>query len=155
MNDSTALRDLYRDLIVAHDRTPHHYGTLAEAAVRMEGRNSSCGDEISIDLRLDGDRIEAVAFSGQGCAISRASASLMCDAIVARRREGVESLASAFAAMLHGDEPADDLGEIVALRGVAKLPGRVKCALLPWTTMLRALASAGVQPEAQPAETAR
>lgn len=149
MNDSEALRDFYRDVIVAHDRAPHHYGSLAEATVSVEGRNVSCGDQISLDLRLDGDQIEAAGFSGQGCAISRASASLLCDAITGHNRAEAERRAEAFMAMLRGDEPDDTLGEIAALRGVAHLPGRVKCALLPWQTLLRALSIAGGDP-AQP-----
>jgi len=127
-------------VIVEHYRTPHHYGALAAPSVRTEGMNPLCGDEVSLDLRFEGERVAESAFTGQGCAISRASASLMADAICDRSVPEVVRLLTAFERMLtEGDEPDPMLGDLEALQGVARFPVRIKCALLPWKVLRDAL----------------
>jgi nitrogen fixation protein NifU and related proteins len=139
MTQQSALDDLYRDLIVAHARAPHNYGTLIRASLSAEGANLSCGDEVTVELRIDDGAVQAAGFTGEGCAISRASASLMTDAVIGRSVTDALLLIAAFAAMLRGDEAHGELGDLEALCGVARFPSRVKCALLPWNTLKQAL----------------
>jgi nitrogen fixation NifU-like protein len=135
-----ALDDLYRELIIEHYRSPHNYGSLPEADVHSEGMNPLCGDEVALDLCFDGDRVSGSAFSGHGCAISQASASLMTDGIAGRPLGGVAELATAFERMLKEGAEADPvLGDLEALQGVARFPVRIKCALLPWKVLREAL----------------
>ncbi len=133
------LQSLYQDLILEHYHRPHHRGRLERASHTQEGINPSCGDELTLYLRVEDGVIRAVAFEGEGCAISQASASLMTDALegasVARARE----LSEAFKAMIRGEPPSDDLGDLALLQGISKLHARVKCATLAWTTLDAAL----------------
>ena len=142
---STDLTDLYQEVILDHHRAPRNYGTLAGANRRAHGHNPLCGDRLSLSLRIDGDHIEDVRFEGQGCAISRASASLMTDAVKGRRLEDVQALFERFHAMVTAapDTAVDDegMGKLAALAGVRQFPVRVKCASLAWHTLQAALAS--------------
>lgn len=134
------LGDLYRELIVEHYRSPHNYRTLPDAGIRSEGMNPLCGDEVQVELRFEGERIAEAAFTGRGCAISQASASLMTDAITEQTAGDAVHLLVAFERMLtEGDEPDASLGDLEALQGVAKFPVRIKCALLPWKVLRDAL----------------
>ncbi len=134
------LGDLYRDLIVEHYRAPHNYRSLSSPTVSTEGMNPLCGDEVRLELRLDGERIAESAFTGHGCAISQASASMMTEAITAQPVASAVRLLTAFERMLRdGAEPDPELGDLEALQGVAKFPVRVKCALLPWKVLRDAL----------------
>jgi nitrogen fixation NifU-like protein len=136
------LSDLYRDVILDHNRQPRNFGALAAPAARVEGFNPLCGDRLVLTLKLDGGRIEDIRFEGQGCAISTASASLMTEAVKGRTREEALAIFERMHALLTDDAaPADDerLGKLAALSGVREFPARVKCASLCWHTLAAAL----------------
>jgi nitrogen fixation protein NifU and related proteins len=137
------LSDVYREMILEHSRHPRNKSVLEGATIRERGSNPSCGDEIELHLRVDGDRIIIARFVGSGCAISQASASLMTLALEGKTCGEALELARDFHAMLRGEAPAARLGEVAALEGVAKLHARVKCAALPWQTLEAALARSG------------
>jgi nitrogen fixation protein NifU and related proteins len=136
------LEDLYRDIILDHYRHPKGAGTVAAADHRAEGQNPLCGDECSVALSLDGDRVREVEYRGRGCSISVASGSMMAGEIRGRSLAEVRALGAAVKSMLQGKgrDPAVELGDLEALEGVSKFPVRIKCALLPWSTLSEALA---------------
>lgn len=134
------LDELYQGAILEHNRRPHNFGVLEPHDVARQGSNPSCGDELTLYLRLAGTTIAAAGFVGEGCAISRASASLMTDALRGLDLEAAQGLSAAFKAMTHGAEPAPELGELAALQGVSRLHARVKCATLAWVTLDEVLA---------------
>ena len=132
--------DLYRELILDHYRRPRNRGTLNLATQHAEGVNPVCGDEIALDLLLDGDLIEDIAFSGQGCSISQSSASMLTERVKGKSTaEARHVLAEVRAMLMDGAPPALDLGDLEALEGVARLPARVKCALLSWNVLQEGL----------------
>ena len=135
------LAELYRDVIVDHNRSPRNRGRLPAATHHAEGDNPLCGDRLSLDVELAGDVIRDLRFEGSGCAISTASASLMSEAVKGRTRAEATELFGAVHRMLTG-EPADAgrLGKLAALAGVRAFPARVKCASLCWHTLNAALA---------------
>lgn len=137
----TALAQMYQAAILEHARRTRHRGVLDPADARQEGVNPSCGDELLLTLRLAGDTVTAVRYEGKGCAISQASASLMAEAIEGRSRAEVDALIRHVKAMIHGEGLHPDLGELAVLEGVRRLPARVKCAALAWTTLEAALRS--------------
>lgn len=151
----TALAQMYQAAILEHARRTRHRGVLDPADARQEGINPSCGDELLLTLRLSDDAVTAVRYEGKGCAISQASASLMAEAIEGRSREDVEALIRHVKAMIHGEGLHPDLGELAVLEGVRRLPARVKCAALAWTTLEAALRThpAGTEPSDEPAGT--
>jgi nitrogen fixation NifU-like protein len=128
------LDDLYRALILDHYRHPRNKGTLSHATSKAEGYNPLCGDEIAVDLEVDGDVIKDVAFHGRGCSISQASGSMMTEAVKGCSVHEALALLADFKRMMTepGVEPSEDLGDLEALQGVAKFPVRVKCATLAW-----------------------
>ncbi len=134
--------DLYRDLILEHYRHPRGAAPIEHADRRAEGQNPLCGDQCAVALAFDGDRVGRVAYRGEGCSISVASGSMMAGEIEGLPVERVRALMESVRAMLQGREPGPgvDLGDLEALQGVARFPVRVKCALLPWTTLEQALA---------------
>ncbi len=138
------LADLYRDVIVDHNRSPRNRGRLDGASRHAEGNNPLCGDRLQLDVDLAGDLIRDLRFEGCGCAISTASASLMSEAVKGRTRAEAAQLFSAVHGMLTG-APADAarLGKLAALAGVREFPARVKCASLAWHTLNAALAGDG------------
>jgi nitrogen fixation NifU-like protein len=134
----SALSELYQELILDHYRRPRNRGSLEAYTRRVALANPTCGDELELDLLLDGETIADVRFSGRGCSISQASASMMTQLIKGKKVAEARSLAARFSEMLHGSaEAARDkaLGEARALAGVAKFPVRVKCALLGWNAL--------------------
>ncbi len=135
------LRDLYRDVILDHNRHPRNFGRLEGADARAEGHNPLCGDRLTLSLRLAGDRIEDIRFEGKGCAISTASASLMSEAVKGKDRDAVRRLFDSVHALLTQQDaaPSAELGKLVALSGVREFPARVKCASLCWHTLNAAL----------------
>jgi len=139
----TDLSALYQDVILDHNRRPRNFGELAGADRRQEGRNPLCGDQLTVWLRLDGDRIADVSFVGTGCAISKASASLMTAEVKGKTRAEAERLFERFHELVTGklDAAAErkSLGSMAAFAGVARFPARVKCASLSWHTMRAAL----------------
>ena len=138
----SALAQMYQAAILEHARRSSHRGVLDPADARQEGVNPSCGDELLVTLRLDGERVAAARYEGKGCAISQASASMMASTIEGRTRAEATELIAGVRAMLHGQGVADGLGELAILEGVRRLPARVKCAALAWTTLEAALAAA-------------
>jgi nitrogen fixation NifU-like protein len=135
------LAQLYRDVIVDHNRSPRNRGRLPAATHHAEGDNPLCGDRLRLDVELAGDVIRDLRFEGSGCAISTASASLMSEAVKGRTRAEAAELFGAVHRMLTG-VPADAgrLGKLAALAGVREFPARVKCASLCWHTLNAALA---------------
>jgi len=137
------LKELYRDVILDHNRHPRNFGPLEGASHHAEGNNPLCGDRLCLTLRLKGDRIEDIRFEGSGCAISTASASLMTEAVKGKDRSSVRQLFERVHALLTQLDGAPDpaLGKLAALSGVREFPARVKCASLCWHTLNAALAS--------------
>jgi nitrogen fixation NifU-like protein len=131
--------ELYREIILDHWRTPRHLGVLEPADVRVEGNNPLCGDELLLTARLRGGRVEEIAFTGQGCSISRASASMMCEGVAGQPIDVADGLRRRFVAMLLERGPSDEVGDLEALQGVATMPARVKCALLAWNALRQVL----------------
>lgn len=138
------LSDLYQEIILDHNRRPRNYGKLEQATHQAEGHNPLCGDEISVFIRVENDRITDISFDGQGCAISKASASLMTSRLKGRTLEEVRAVAADVRELLTGPDegPADleKLGDLAALQGVRKYAVRVKCATLAWHALEAALA---------------
>jgi nitrogen fixation NifU-like protein len=144
------LTDLYRDVILDHNRRPRNFGVLEPADASVEGFNPLCGDRLTVRLKMAGDAIEDIRFEGQGCAISTASASLMTEAVKGKSRADALALFERVHRMLTDDAaPADELGKLAALSGVREFPARVKCASLCWHTLASALKAP--DPQALPA----
>jgi nitrogen fixation NifU-like protein len=136
------LTDLYRDVILDHNRRPRNFGPLEHANALAEGFNPLCGDRLTVRLDLADDRIENIRFEGQGCAISTASASLMTEAVKGKTRGEALALFDRVHRLLTDDAAgAEDLGKLAALSGVRAYPARVKCASLCWHTLASALKS--------------
>src|SRR5207245_5331119 len=132
------LTALYQELILDHYRRPRNKGTLDDATHSVSLNNPLCGDEIDLQLRVDGDVIKEARFIGRGCSISQAAASMMTQLLKDRSIPHALALADRMSAMMHGDEAAardKALGELRALAGVSKFPVRIKCALLPWNAV--------------------
>jgi nitrogen fixation NifU-like protein len=136
-----AADSLYREVILDHHRHPRGAAPLSHPDAHSSGRNPACGDSVLLEVRLDGQRITDVAVLSEGCAISRASGSMLAEQVRGRTREEARRLAEAFRATLRGaaPDPGVDLGDLEALEGVSKFPARIKCALLPWVTLAEAL----------------
>jgi nitrogen fixation protein NifU and related proteins len=139
---SGGLQELYQEVILDHNRRPRNFRTMDDGQ-KAEGYNPLCGDRLTVYLRLEGGRIQDASFQGSGCAISKASASLMTDSVKGKTLEEANALFERFHRMITGgtDEPAGDLGKLSVFAGVRQFPVRVKCATLPWHT-LRAAADA-------------
>jgi nitrogen fixation NifU-like protein len=137
------ISELYQSLILDHNRSPRNKRELADANRVADGRNPMCGDQLRVWLRVDDDRIADVAFVGQGCAISQASASMMTSAVKGKTRAEAEQMFDRFHDLVTGkplDEPARAaLGKLAAFGGVSRFPARVKCASLSWHAMRAAL----------------
>lgn len=143
------LTALYQELILDHYRRPRNRGALESPDASVQMRNPLCGDEITLELTFDGERVREVRFAGQGCAISQASASMMTQALRGKTRAEADALTQRFAEMIAGDaEAATDpaLGELRALAGVARIPVRVKCATLAWQALQKAWEEGGETP---------
>ena len=149
------IRDLYRDVILDHNRSPRNFGRLEPADAEAVGHNPLCGDSLSVTVRFDGDRLGELRFNGQGCAISVASASLMSEAVSGRPLAEVAAMYREVHALL--TEPAHvpgvPLGKLMALAGVREFPARVKCASLCWHTLQAALARNASGPAAPTVST--
>ncbi|MFZ0625230.1 MAG: SUF system NifU family Fe-S cluster assembly protein [Acidimicrobiia bacterium] len=144
-----SLEDLYREVILDHYRNPRNQGHLTSPDATGHGVNPLCGDEVTIELSFDGDRVLGVAVEGQGCSISQSSVSMMSEAIKGKTRDEIEELNRRFRDMmsLDGDNdpgidperPGSVLGDMEALQGVRKYPVRIKCATLGWNVLKEAL----------------
>lgn len=137
-----SLDELYKEVILDHYQHPRNRGQLETPDVATRGHNPLCGDEILLSLNVDDGTVSAIAFSGRGCSISQASASMMTESVKGRSLQHAERLAQAVRAMLAGEGSPEALGEdeeLQALQGVKRYPVRIKCALLPWTALEEAL----------------
>ena len=147
------LTDLYQEVILDHNRRPRNFGSLPDANRTAKGHNPLCGDKLTLYLKVDGDRIAGISFEGSGCAISKASASLMTDAVKGQSVADADALFDRFHTMVKTpiDQPVDEdaLGKLAVFSGVREFPMRVKCASLAWHTLHAAIAS----PSAEPVKT--
>ena len=147
MAEASAVVDdeLYREILLDHYRHPRHRGRLEAPTATSHGHNPLCGDEVDLSLRLRAGELEQVAFDGQGCSISMASASMMAEEVAGRPLDEVHDLIARFRALLvEGKDPSalGDLGDLEALAGVRKYLARVKCAMLPWVALEEGLSQA-------------
>lgn len=136
------LKDLYRDVIVDHNRSPRNFRKLPNATHMLEGFNPLCGDKLTLYLKLDGEHIRDLAFEGSGCAISVASASLMTEQLKGKTKTEAEQLFAHMHALLtreSQDTDLESLGKLAALSGVREYPSRIKCATLCWHTLKNAI----------------
>ncbi|HEX5387205.1 MAG TPA: SUF system NifU family Fe-S cluster assembly protein [Gemmatimonadales bacterium] len=139
----SSLGELYQDVILEHNRAPRNYRAMEDADRLAEGRNPLCGDQLTVWLKLDGDVISDVTFQGSGCAISKASASLMTAAVKGKTRSEVERLFERFHQLVTGtlapDKARESIGKLVVFSGISEFPVRVKCASLSWHALKAAL----------------
>ena len=136
------LEALYQEVILDHNRKPRNFREMDDADHKVEGRNPLCGDEITVWLKLDGDKVGDVSFKGSGCAVSKSSASLMTAAVKGKTLEETRQLFDRFHDMITGKMPEAErgtMGSLAALGGVSKFPLRVKCASLSWHALKSAL----------------
>ena len=145
-DSGSELQDLYQEVILDHNKRPRNFRAI-EGGQKADGHNPLCGDRVTIYLRVENDRVVDASFQGSGCAISKASASLMTEIVKGKTLQEVDELFEKFHQMITRapDEPVDDLGKLSVLAGVRQFPVRVKCASLPWHT-LRSAASAQDDP---------
>lgn len=138
------LDQLYRQVILDHSSHPHHHGTLEQATNQIELNNPTCGDVIQLQLILEEDRINDIRFSGSGCAISTASASMMTEAVIGRTTQEALALVDQFSLLVQGkeDDNVEALGDAAILSGVSKFPARIRCATLAWKGLEKALSEA-------------
>ncbi|GGI98774.1 iron-sulfur cluster assembly scaffold protein NifU [Alicyclobacillus cellulosilyticus] len=133
------LDDLYRQVIMDHYQHPRNVGELAADAITVDLRNPSCGDEIKLQLQVKDGVVTDARFRGSGCSISMASASMMTEAVKGLPIAEALALSRSFRAMMRGEEPDRDLGDLEALQGVSKFPARIKCATLAWQALEKAV----------------
>jgi nitrogen fixation NifU-like protein len=141
------LNELYQQVILDHNKKPRNFRELETANHRADGQNPLCGDRLTIFLELENDLIKDIAFTGAGCAISKASASMMTQAVKGKTREEAETLFQEFGRMVRGEmdenEEENALGRLKIFAGVREFPARVKCASLSWHTLHAALNNEG------------
>ena len=142
MTSGSLLDDLYREILLDHYRQPRNHAAIDGPTCSADGANPLCGDQVRIDVRLEGDRVADISFSGRGCSIAQASASMMTEYVkgrtVGEARRGIEAFQQM---MVSAESPGlEGFDDIEALIGVAKFPARVKCASLAWKTLEQALA---------------
>ncbi len=146
------LDELYQEVILDHNKSPRNFREMTDANHKAEGYNPLCGDHVTVFLRLENGVIQDISFQGSGCAISKASASMMTAELKGKNEAAAQALFDNVHKMLTGDESggqvADKVGKLQILSGVCKFPARVKCASLAWHTVVAALKG-----EAQPAST--
>ena len=133
------MEEIYSQIILDHSRNQANKHDLEGADITEPGHNPSCGDEIVLQLKMDGDVIKDAAFTGDGCAISQAATSVMCDIIVGKTREEAKKLADIYIRMIKREDVTDEelelLEDAVAFKNIQNMPQRVKCALLSWKTL--------------------
>lgn len=138
----SSIEELYQEIILEHNKRPRHYGPLEEATHEAAGHNPLCGDDVRVLLKLSGNQLEDIAFTGQGCAISKASASMMTEAVLGKSVEDVRTLCSKVISAMKGcgeELVLEEDGELASLLGVRKFPARIKCATLAWHALEAAL----------------
>lgn len=137
------LDELYKRVIMDHYKLPRNNGTFEDNAVTVDLNNPTCGDRISLQMKIRDGRIEEARFVGEGCSISMASASMMTVAIKGKTVEEALGIAEDFSALMQGDEPDFEYEDIHALSGVTKFPARIKCATLAWNAMKKGIQGHG------------
>jgi nitrogen fixation NifU-like protein len=138
---SADLEELYQSIILDHNRRPQNFRIIENATAHAEGLNPMCGDQLQVWVQMDGDRVADLSFQGSGCAISKASASLMTQAVKGKTRAEAEGLFDKFLALVTGKGDGAELAMgLKAFSGVSKFPLRVKCASLAWHAMKSAVA---------------
>ena len=133
------LNDLYQQVIMDHSRSPRNFRAMTNANRAGQGRNPLCGDQVEIFVRLENDQIQDISFQGSGCAISKASASMMTDSLKGKSKAEAEKIFQEFRDMVTAGVPHEDLDKLSVFAGVNKFPARVKCAILPWHAASAAL----------------
>ena len=137
------LKELYQQIILDHNRNPRNFKKMEDASCSVDGYNPLCGDHYTIYLKLDNGIITEISFQGSGCAISKASASVMSTVLKGKTRAEAEILFESFHHLVRGEnengKSVEELGKLAAFAGVSEFPARVKCAILPWHTMKNAL----------------
>jgi len=135
------LRDLYQEVILEHSKAPRNFKALQAADHKAEGYNPLCGDRFTVYLEMDGDKIREIGFQGAGCAISKASASMMTQSVKGRTKAEAEKIFHRFHELVTGHSQGEDpeLGKLAVFSGVSEFPMRVKCATLAWHTLEAAL----------------
>ena len=140
------LDQLYRQVILDHSSHPHHHGNLADSSQKVELHNPTCGDVVTVEVKLKDEIIEDIAFSGHGCSISTASASMMTDAVIGKTLAEASQLSELFSDLVQGkDVDATALEDGAMLSGVAKFPARIKCATLAWKALDQIIANPTVK----------
>ena len=137
-------KELYREILNEHNLNPIHKQNMENPSFCLEGVNPSCGDQITLQLKMDGDKIVDASFIGSGCAVSQASADMMADLVIGKTKEEALKLADIFDRMIKGsvtDEELEELDEAAALQDISHMPARVKCAMLGWRTVKQMLSS--------------
>ena len=141
----SALRELYQEVILDHNKSPRNFRAMPDANRRIEGYNPLCGDHYTIFLKVDGDVIVDVSFEGSGCAISKASASVMSQTVKGKSKAEAGKLFEKFQKLVtgvpDGGDHIENLGKLAAFSGVSEFPARVKCAMLAWHSLHAALES--------------
>lgn len=137
-----ALDDLYQEILFDHYKHPRNHGVLERPDVHLDAKNPFCGDEITIDFTLEDGRIQEIRFQGQGCVISQASVSLLTESVKGKTLQEAQEVVDQFSRLIKGEieELDPDLEELMAMQGVSAFPTRVKCALLAWNTLKKAIA---------------
>ena len=135
----SAIRELYQQVILDHNRNPKNFRAMADATGSIEGYNPLCGDHYTVFIRMEGGVIADISFTGAGCAISKASASVMSSVLKGKTKEEAERMFRDFHGLVTGtaasEEQIERLGKLAAFAGVSEFPARVKCASLPWHTL--------------------
>ena len=137
------LNEIYTTLIMEHSTSKHNRRKLEHADLSEKGHNPSCGDEITLEIKINDDIIEDLAFTGQGCAISQASTSMMIDLIKGKSKEEALKLVETFIGMIKreidDEEELEELEDAIVLKNISNMPARVKCAVLAWHTLKEAM----------------
>ncbi len=136
------LQDLYKEIVLDHYKSPRHRGELEDADLREHLLNPLCGDEVTVYARFQGDKLAEVSFTGRGCSISQASASMLTERLSGKVREEAEGEIQAFLEMMRTEEN-EDLGDLVALKGIIQTPNRIRCATLAWNAFKQGLDDKG------------
>ncbi|WP_010623801.1 Fe-S cluster assembly sulfur transfer protein SufU [Companilactobacillus versmoldensis] len=132
--------NLYRQVILDHSAHPHHHGKLDDSTNQIELKNPTCGDVLQLDVKVKDNKIADIAFSGYGCTISQASASMMTDAVMNKDIDTAEDMVEDFSNMILGEKTDTDiLDDAATLKGVSQFPARIKCATLAWKALHKAL----------------
>jgi len=138
------LTELYQQVILDHSRSPRNFRKLDNANRTAQGHNPLCGDNVTIYVHLDGETIQDITFQGSGCAISKASASILTDCLKGKSKTEVKALFEKVHEMVKtGETGSSDLGKLAVFAGVHKFPARVKCAILPWHAVVSAIDGCG------------